>query len=405
MKSQTQFGRSLLAVVCACLVAAGAAAQSEKELAEMRARAFELMKQSNTVAAVPLLETLAKAFPEDARVQDNLAMALLVSSANIQDPELRKKGRIRAREVAEKAKQLAKGQKGYYEVVLQIPEDGSETGFSKNQEVERAMREAEAAYSKGELEKAFEGYVKALAIEPQLYEAALYCGDVLFKQGKNPEAWPWFARAIEIDPRRETSYRYWGDSLLATGRNDEAREKFFDAILAEPYNRLSWNGLFNWSRRTGVQLTHPRVASPNKISSQGDRTNITIDASALDAKDGMNFWMLYEMSRAAWRAEGYFQKQFPEEKEYRHSLKEEADALSAVARGIAEAREKNEIAALHPSLEPLLKLHNDGLIEAYVVLARADQGIVRDYAAYAGRHREKLRKYLSHYVAPVVAPQ
>jgi tetratricopeptide (TPR) repeat protein len=305
--------------------------------------------------------------------------------------------------VAEKTRQLAKGQSGYYQIVLQVPEDGSERGFSNHAEAERAMQEAEAAYSRGELNKAYEGYLKALAIDPKLYEAALYCGDVLFKQGKHPESWPWFARAIEMDGRRETAYRYWGDSLLAAGRTDEAREKFIDAVLAEPYKRLSWNGLFNWSRRSGVRLSHPRIESPNRIATEGNKTNLTIDASALDAKDGRSFWMLYEMSRAAWKTEGYFQKHFPEEKEYRHTLREEAGALSSVAQRVAEAREKGEIAAVHPSLEPLLKLHQEGLLEAYVLLARADQGIAQDYASYARRFSHKLRQYLSHYVAPTVA--
>jgi hypothetical protein len=45
-----------------------------------------------------------------------------------------------------------------------------------------------------------------------------------------------------------------------------------------------------------------------------------------------------------------------------------------------------------------LKLHREGLIEAYVLLAMADEGIARDYAEYRKNNRDKLRRYLNDYV-------
>jgi hypothetical protein len=47
-------------------------------------------------------------------------------------------------------------------------------------------------------------------------------------------------------------------------------------------------------------------------------------------------------------------------------------------------------------------LSQEGLIEAYVLYARADDEIAQDYAEYRTEHREKLRQYLSDYFMPAV---
>ena len=46
----------------------------------------------------------------------------------------------------------------------------------------------------------------------------------------------------------------------------------------------------------------------------------------------------------------------------------------------------------------LVKLNEDGFLEAYILFAHPDQGIVRDYAAYRKDNREKLRRYWSEVV-------
>lgn len=50
------------------------------------------------------------------------------------------------------------------------------------------------------------------------------------------------------------------------------------------------------------------------------------------------------------------------------------------------------------SIANLLKLHREGLLEAYILLAQPDDGIVRDYEEYRKNNRDKLRRYLNEYV-------
>jgi hypothetical protein len=44
------------------------------------------------------------------------------------------------------------------------------------------------------------------------------------------------------------------------------------------------------------------------------------------------------------------------------------------------------------------KLDSEGLLEAYVLLALADDGIARDYTGYLKTNRAKLRAYVQKYV-------
>ena len=45
-----------------------------------------------------------------------------------------------------------------------------------------------------------------------------------------------------------------------------------------------------------------------------------------------------------------------------------------------------------------MKPINAGLLEAYVLLAKPDAGIARDYVEYRKNNRDKLRRYMNEYV-------
>ena len=102
----------------------------------------------------------------------------------------------------------------------------------------------------------------------------------------------------------------------------------------------------------------------------------------------------YGVTRSNWRKEK-FTKTFPEEKTYRHSLAEEADALRSV---LTLAGSDKNLKSLSPSLAKLKKLNDDGLLEAYILVARADEGIAADHPSYLKQHRDKLRRYVVEYV-------
>ena len=54
-------------------------------------------------------------------------------------------------------------------------------------------------------------------------------------------------------------------------------------------------------------------------------------------------------------------------------------------------------------MDLLLKLHQAGLIEAYVLFSLGDDGIVHDYAAYRAKNRAKLEDYMDKFVVPPIS--
>jgi len=364
-----------------------------------RTSAFQLYKDGKYTEALPLFEKLAAASPNDRDVIEAFAIMTAAQTVYLKDPDTRKQARIRGRELLLRAQKLgANNPLIPWMLEAVVPENGADNStFSTKKEVDDAMREGEEAFASGNLPKALEMYKRALVLEPKLYEAALFIGDVYFKSADHANAAEWYGRAIAMEPDRETAYRYWGDSLMKQGRFTEAGDKFVEAYLAEPYSRLTRAGFLNWGEKAHIELAHPRVDVPTNVTSKDKDTTITLDPNVLAKNDKTGApaaWMAYGIIRASWQTE--FAKQYPNEKTYRHSLKEEAAAL----RGALEAlkNQKLDPKNVDPSLQTLQKLDKEGLLECFVLLALPDAGIAQDFADYRKANLEKLRRYVKDYV-------
>jgi tetratricopeptide (TPR) repeat protein len=260
------------------------------------------------------------------------------------------------------------------------------------------MREGEAAFAKHDFTKAIELYQVALLFDPQQYAAALFTGDAYYQMNEPAKAGDWYAKAIAINPDRETAYRYWGDVLVKQGKVMEARDKFVEAFIAEPYSRLARAGFINWAEKNNVTLMHPQIVIPTGVTPlKNGQMTITLDPKTLDDKKDPSgaAWVMYGLVRASWQTDS-FAKEFPQEKAYRHSLKEEAAALRAVVEALP--KKEKDAKKLDTSLQNLVKLEHEGLLEAYVLLAMPDEGISRDFAAYRKGNVDKLRRYVVEYL-------
>ena len=402
LTGMSTFLKLAICIAFVCTLAAPVFGQTDYE--SERRRAAQLLDESKIQQALPIFEKLVQQRPNDPDAQFYLGFCLVAKATDTPDPAARKQQRVLAREHLLRAKQLGMADALLDQLLAQIPPDGSEpVKFSSIPAAEAAMNEGEAAYTRGELDKAFAAYVRALQSDPKLYVAALFAGDMQFKRGHNStepvqrkslfdSAGEWFHRAIAIDPDRETAHRYWGDCLLEYGRDDEARSEFIEAILAEPYNRLAYSGIGNWANKHQQAIGHPHIEPPNSQTTQGGNTTLNVDPRTLNSTDGSNEWLVYDFTRMAWQ-KTEFLKNYPNEKNYRHSLKEEAAALRAVAEACAKDVKSGKVKTLDPSLETLVKLNDAGLLEAFVLFARPDQGIARDYVAYRAMNRDKLRRY------------
>jgi tetratricopeptide (TPR) repeat protein len=414
------FAKSLLAALLLLLGFAQTSilAQQQQPPPEWK-RALELYEAQNFVAALPLLEKIAESQPENPMVLSRLGFAIYAVAETEKDPDRRKKMLDRARQILLKSQSLGDNSNLTQIALDGLSGGGALTNFSQIRSADTAMREGEAAFVRGDLDVAIDSYKRALELDPKLYSAAVFAGDSEYKKGylsKDPDArnehfvraGNWFARAVAIDANRETAYRYWGDTLNLQGKALEARDKFVEAIVAEPYGRKAYVGLQQWANDHKVSMAHPDIVVPAQVSSgnTGD-VKITVDDSALKAsdKDGTAAWVAYGLMRATWMPKKNvlserFAKAYPGETEYRHSLAEEVDALRMVAESLATQLKEKKISELNPSLANLIRLKEAGLLEAYVLFARVDQGIARDYAAYRISNRDKLKRYWLEIVIP-----
>jgi tetratricopeptide (TPR) repeat protein len=376
-------------VVLLLVSVATTAAQDDQD----RQRAFQLYGDGKYVEALRLFEQLALKYPEDPAVIENLGMLVFTQSAYLKTPDERKWARKRGRALLVQAQKLGASNTMLNALIEGIAPDGGDDGsFSAKKEVDEAMHEGEAAFAKGEFSKALESYQRAILLDPTLYEAALYIGDVYFKTAEQAKAGEWFGRATKINPDRETAYRYWGDSLMKQGKVTEAGDKFVEAYIAEPYNRLARAGFVSWGEKVHVDLAHPRVDVPANVSQKDKGTTITLDADLFNKEKSKAAaaWMAYGITRTSWQTE--FAKQYPNEKTYRHSLKEEAAALRAAIDAVKDPKNDD------PSIQVLRKLNSEGLLEAFILLALPDAGIANDFPAYRKSNVEDLRRYVMLYV-------
>ena len=388
------------------------AAQSAQDDPE-RARAFELFAEQKFTDALAPLEKLATRYPDDGQVLARFGLTLFIHTISEPDTPERRARRARSRAALERATKLGFDEgvpKDLIGIILtQVKPDGSDipaadSKFSSNAEADAAMRAGEAAFLKNDYDAALAAYARALALDPTIYEAPLFSGDVMFQKGQFDKADEWYARAIKLNPDREQAYRYWGNALMKQSRLDEARDKYIEAVIAAPYDRYTWeNGLFHWANAKSVRLGHPKLDVQQSVTPMKDnKMTITIDPKAMEkSDDGRTAWMLYGLGRASWTTNDYekFRKAYPAEKTYRHSLREEAEALRGVVEAVRNQQKEGKVKQLSEDLQLLVQLEESGLLEAYILFARPNQGIAQDYVEYRKANRDKLRRYLLDYLA------
>lgn len=373
-------------------------AQTDTSLKELKQKVVELTKQTRYTEALPLLEKIVAAEPNNAAMVFHLGFALVAQANTTIETADKQALRVRARNAFIRAKELGVEEPVVEALIQSLPPDGSDTGsFSQNLLANAVMIEAESFFGQGKLDDALRDYQKALGLDPKLYHAALFSGDVYMQRGDFTQASAWYEKAIVIDPTKETAYRYSATPLMKQGKTDAARERYIEAFITEPYNSFARAGLIQWGQLTNTALAHPQIDVPTNVTfdEKGD-AKINLDASALlgGKDDGSFAWISYGATRSVWRKEK-FAKVFPNEPSYRHSLTEEADALRSV---IALATADKKAKKLSPSLAQLKQLDDEGLLEAYILLARPDDGIAADYSPYLKTNREKLHRYVAQHV-------
>jgi tetratricopeptide (TPR) repeat protein len=395
-------GRLLITLIAVCsfLLPSTGFAQSSGD--DTRQRAFQLFQAGKHIEALPLFEELALKSPDDRDVLVGLGVCLVSEAATLADQNAATRERVRARQLLLKAKSLGQNSALLENMLQTIPEDG--VVKYENTPADQAMKAGEAAFSRRDFDEAIRNYSRVLEYDPKNYGAVLFIGDTYFAAENWAKAGEWYQKAIDLDPNRETAHRYYADMLLKNGDVVNSRKRFIQAVVAEPYNPITWRGLQYWAQVNKLELNRVHIDTPKNVSSvEGKNINVTIDPSW--PEEVSTLWLTYGLSKASWQGDE-FKKHFPQEKQYRHSLAEEAGSLTLAATVWTEANEsdKKKKKAVLPPKDPnlilLLKLYQAKMLEPYVLLNAADEGIAQDYEAYREKNREKLEQYLSEFVTP-----
>ena len=352
-------------------------------------KAVQLFLRGEALNALPLFESLSEKNPDDAFIQGLLSQCLWLKSGTNISPEDSLSLMQRAGKAAKHAWQLGDGTPATQSMLakLSVP-NLAPRKFSENPEADKSMKTGEEALGTGNLDGAIAAYSAALQIDPKLYTAADYIGDMYMRKNDPERAIEWFAKAVAINPRDPTAYRNWGDELLITGHVEEARPKLIEALVTLPIPDC-WTSLARWANKANYRIAPPRIDRPVLNST----TQASATPSNEPADDGRSAWANYSRVRASWR-ESLFPQKYPAENQYRHTLTEEVDALNAVANAAALQNAPH----LDPQLATLITLQKAGLLESWILINGSDLGIQRDYAAYRDGHRDQLRTYIERYV-------
>jgi tetratricopeptide (TPR) repeat protein len=387
--------RLALLVCLFCASNAGAQSTVDDAYKTERQQAIALFNQQKHLEALPIFEDLATKNPNDADIQFGLGACLIDHSATLQDEEAAKKERVRAREYLLRAKQLGNSSALLLNLLDLLPPDGS-IRHQDNAQVDAAIQAGESAFAKRDYDDAIKNYSRAFELDPKNYAAALFIGDSHFAKRDFPKAQEWYERAIQVNPDVETAYRYEADMLTRSGDMDKARTRAIQAVVAEPYNAVTWRGLAQWANANHVQLKAVHINTYTVMQNAGnDGPVISVDPKS--SPDSIAIWILYSSTRASWRKEE-FKKHFPRETVYRHTLAEETEALSISAKFQLNPGVSPD--AIDPDLALLKRLADAYMIEPYVLLSAADQGIAQDYVTYRSQNRGHLEDYLSEFIVP-----
>jgi hypothetical protein len=172
---------------------------------------------------------------------------------------------------------------------------------------------------------------------------------------------------------------------------DLARDRYVEAFILSPFDKLARSGIVSWAQTTHKGLGNPKIDIP--ATKTGPDGKPVTSVSITTADDGSMAWIAYTTTRDDWQ-KAKFASTFPKAKSYRHSMAEEMDALRSVvsmARSLKPKQLNSQIALLE-------QMDKDGVLEAYVLIARADDGIFADYDDYLHAHRDKLRQYVMKYL-------
>ncbi len=361
----------------------------DEEVDPDREEAVRLINENKYLDALPILEKIILSYPDDADLWAHFGIAIIQNSVVLATPEERKDEQARGLKALKRAQQLGTDNVRALDLLDQFEDaDGSDNFEAADPEVEKALREGEAYFGRGDYENAYKFYEKAHKLDPKNYEAVLFMGDCFYARKMYKEAEPLFAKAVDLDPDREMAHRFWGDSLLFQKRYAEAREKFIDAAIADPYGRMGWSSLSQWAEEAEEKFGFYEIVPPgNEIGG-----TIKIDEKLLREDDGTLHWREYTKTRN--KLEPGVSPSGAELPKFSTELA----AWKSVATAFRQDLRAGKVRYPDQGLVNLIRLDDEGLLESYILLLRPYDHFGDAYEGYRKTNRKKIRDFIVRYI-------
>lgn len=387
-----RFGRLPLSLCFAVGLACAQATEVVQTTSDVDTAAIRLFERARYDEAGRMLGDWLVAHPNDAQILFRHAYGLTLQASIATKPEAAKALRRDAFAEAQRAQKLGCRDPLLPTVLSSIDADGRDLTdpkvYSNNPAAATLVQKGEQAFTRRDLETAITCYQQALELDPRSYTAALYLGDVYFSQNRCDEAIEWFGRAVAINPEREVAYRYLGDAHAKLGHLTDAREAYIAAVIADPYQKTPRDMLTRFTQLSGGLLRRPMVSIPSvKVGLNDGKVAMECDPSRGP------LLLAYATGRAQWLTDER-PKYFAPSTAVRHSLQEECAGLRLFVAAADEVPDPKVIAKLGPTIRTVKAIDQAGLLEAYVLLDRADKEIAQDYAMYRRLHRDRLERYI-----------
>lgn len=232
--------------------------------------AYQLLDAGKFNEAAAKFEEAAKADPKASYPLSGLGKLFFEASQRT-SPANQADYRAKATELSHQALDLNDLDFIANEVLLNLDGASPDSAHQAKPEAVGPFNEAEAAFRAEKWDVAAAGYQKALTLDPDFTDAALYLGDAYFRQQQYDKAEPWFRKAVQLEPRYSRAWRFLTDCYGHMGRWDDAMAADFGAIAAQPDDYTAWGRLRQvYEAQTKIALIrfHWPATSETQVSTQ-----------------------------------------------------------------------------------------------------------------------------------------